>query len=241
MTDGGMMFPIIAAVARTLQLARELPRMIFVGIGYPPEDEAQKPSAGAPAHNELMLRARDLTPTEVADYGVDPASGAARRTAGTGGADAFLDFIERQVKPLINSRFDVDQNDQTLVGDSLGGLFTLHTMLTRPSSFQRFLAGSPSLWWDEEKLFTTEQQYAQTHTDLPAHLFLSVGALEEGQRPADAPFRMVTNTHKMAAQLSSRDYSGLRMTTHEFPGETHVSVVAATLSRGLRELFAPEG
>lgn len=51
---------------------------------------------------------------------------------------------------------------------------------------------------------------------------------------------MVTNTHRMANALADRAYPSLNLTVHEFDGETHLSVIPATLSRGLREVFAPD-
>jgi enolase len=42
---------------------------------------------------------------------------------------------------------------------------------------------------------------------------------------------------ELAKILRERGYPGLHLTTHVFEGETHVSVVPATFSRGLREVF----
>ena len=45
---------------------------------------------------------------------------------------------------------------------------------------------------------------------------------------------------RMASVLEDRTYPGLNLTVHEFSGETHLSVIPATLSRGLREVFAAD-
>jgi predicted alpha/beta superfamily hydrolase len=126
-----------------------------------------------------------------------------------------------------------------LVGDSLGGLFTLHTLFTRPSSFRRYVAGSPSLWWADRYAFGEEEAYASRANDLSARLFVSVGALEED--PAVdrlKPYAMVSNLARMIEILEARRYPNLRLDSHVFPDETHVSVIPATLSRGLRRVFA---
>lgn len=49
---------------------------------------------------------------------------------------------------------------------------------------------------------------------------------------------MVTNMQAMASVLEQRNYPSLRLTQHVFEGETHLSVIPATLSRGLRAVFA---
>ena len=225
LTDGNMMFPMVLSTMRLLQLGNELPQAILVGIGY--ENAAQA----------MALRNRDLTPTRddafIANAGQD--SPPVLPHALPGGADAFLDFIRDDVKPMIQSNYPAKPGDDTLMGDSLGGLFTLHALFTRPQEYTRYVAGSPSIWWDETVLFQTEAAYAGAHQDLSASLFISIGGLEEPPDAAD--FKMVTNMHKMADMLDARAYPSLRLTRYEFEGETHLSVIPATFSRGLRAVF----
>ena len=170
-TDGNSMFPIVANTARLLQLGGELPPMIVVGIGY----------AVNTATEVLALRTRDLTPTLDAAFLERSSEGPMRlpENIEPGGAAAFLDFIQQEVKPLIAANYPVKTTDATLVGDSLGGLFTLYALFNRTGEYQRYLAGSPSLWWDGRMLFNDEAAYADNAEDLDVDLFLSVGALEE--------------------------------------------------------------
>ena len=219
-TDGNSMLPIVANTARLLQLGGELPPAIIVGIGY----EVSTPE------EVMALRMRELTPTVgTTPEGMDPPM------IPPGGAAAFLDFIEREVKPLVASQYPIDPSDATLVGDSLGGLFTLYALFNRTTDYQRYIAGSPSLWWDGEMLLADEAAFAERTTDVDADVFVSVGSLEE----VSAPWaKMVTNTRVMAERLAARDYANLRLTSHVFEGETHLSVIPATFSRGLRAVFA---
>ncbi|WP_159884176.1 alpha/beta hydrolase-fold protein [Paenibacillus puerhi] len=61
-----------------------------------------------------------------------------------GGAEEFIEFIESELKPLIQSEFFVDRSHQTLIGHSLGGLLVLDVLFSRTSAFQTYIAGSPS-------------------------------------------------------------------------------------------------
>ena len=231
-TDGNSMFPIIANTARLLQLGGELPPMIVVGIGYAVDSTAEI----------LALRTRDLTPTLDAAFVERSSEGPMPlpKSIQPGGAAVFLDFIEREVKPLIEANYRVKTTDATLVGDSLGGLFTLYALFNRTEEYQRYLVGSPSLWWDERTLFNDEAAYAGNAEDLDVDLFLSVGALEEDPANAEDWAKMVSNTQAMARLLEDRSYPNLRMTTIVFDNETHLSVIPATFSRGLREVFADD-
>ncbi|MEM9620265.1 MAG: alpha/beta hydrolase-fold protein [Pseudomonadota bacterium] len=227
LTDGNMMFPMVNSTLRLLQAGEDLPQALLVGIGY------------REAHQAMALRTRDLTPT------FDPAYFELARHMGapvpehirSGGADLFADFIDEEVKPFIRRHYPASDKQDTLLGDSLGGLFTLHTLFTRPSSYHRYVAGSPSLWWDNTMLFETEAAYAAANKDLNASLFISIGALEE---PAEGPAqwaKMVTNMKKMTDRLRQRAYPSLQLSAYEFEGETHSSVIPATFSRGLRAVF----
>ena len=231
-TDGNSMLPIIANSARLLQIGGELPPLIIVGIGY----------ATTASSEVLALRTRDLTPTLDTAYVERARTGPMPlpQNIVPGGAAKFLDFIEQEVKPLIAANYPAKTDDATLVGDSLGGLFTLYALFNRTDDYQRYIAGSPSLWWDGKSLFDDETAYAAREEDLNAKLFLSVGALEENSAAPEDFAKMVSNTRSMGNLLEDRAYPNLTMTVHEFDGETHLSVIPATLSRGLREVFADD-
>ncbi len=229
--DGNLMFPMVLGTVRLLQQSKELPPFILVGVGYANETQV------------MSLRTRDLTPTHDPNY-----YSLAEREGFTlpadikpGGADSFLQFLLDQVMPLVQGAYPTQADSNTLIGDSLGGLFALYTLFNKPQAFQHYLVGSPSLWWDSGVMFKQEAGLAQSRHKLAARLFMSVGGLEE---PAEGPgswAKMVTNMHAMATLLSPEKYPSLRVTTHEFPGETHLSVIPATFSRGLREIFSEDG
>ena len=114
------------------------------------------------------------------------------------------------------------------------------TLFSRTADYDRYLVGSPSIWWNEGKLFEDEAAYADAHEDMKADVFISVGALEEAVNPEPDDSRMVSNTVEMAERLRTRGYPNLRLTEHVFESETHLSVIPATMSRGLRALFAAD-
>lgn len=66
--------------------------------------------------------------------------------------------------------------------------------------------------------------------------FLSVGELEDIENHVFE--RMVGDVKDLGEMLNNRCYSGLEVTTHIFfEGENHCSVIPATMSRGLRDVF----
>jgi predicted alpha/beta superfamily hydrolase len=128
------------------------------------------------------------------------------------------------------------------MGTSYGGLFGLYTLFHQPDTFQRYVIGSPAIHHDDRVILNHEETYAAHHTDLAARVFLGVGGREELDDPLIGPtFQFVTNMEHLATTLQARNYPGLQLTTHLFEDETHVSVVPALYSRGLREVFAYSG
>lgn len=48
---------------------------------------------------------------------------------------------------------------------------------------------------------------------------------------------MLSNLREFLSVLESRKYEGLIWGSHLFEGENHVSVIPATISRGLRSVY----
>jgi predicted alpha/beta superfamily hydrolase len=210
------------------------PASIIVGIAY---DQRKIPQLDRPV-NYSRMRNRDLTPTRDADFLPTQKSIIKRYGESgnqTGGAGDFLAFINEQVKPFINSRYRVDQDNETLVGYSFGGLFALYALFSKPESFDNFIVGSPSIWWDHGMIFSLEEKLSSASPNLPKQVFISAGALEQGAMGTYV-IDMADDVRKLREKLSSRNYPGLRVEHVILDNETHVSVSTVFISRGLRFL-----
>ncbi len=84
-------------------------------------------------------RTRDLSPSKPSNAG---ATGAPQFPT-AGGADNFLKFIETELMPEIEKRYRVTPY-KMLAGHSLGGLFAVHAMVTKPDLFNSYIAVSPA-------------------------------------------------------------------------------------------------
>ncbi len=95
-----------------------------------------------------------------------------------GGASLFNRYLEQELVPLIKKNYRTTAQ-QALAGYSLGGLFTTYAMMQENTTFNAFLAMSPSAWFDNESLAKKLPTYISTLKNTPPTLFLSV-ANEEG-------------------------------------------------------------
>lgn len=98
----------------------------------------------------------------------------------TGDVDAFLQVIEKEIKPKVAALVPIDSNNQALFGHSDGGLAVVRALFTEPNAFRSFIAASPSLWYDGASVLQGENQFAAAVTGGHAapRVLVTVGALE---------------------------------------------------------------
>jgi len=224
-TDANRSFAMIAEMANFFEIPVIVePEIFVVGIGYKIRDMGDW---GA-------WRTRDLTPTNIPSSDTYWA-GIFSKYAGreievkTGGAAKFLECIEKEVFPFMESNYRVSATGRGLGGYSYGGLFSLYVLFKQPELFSIYFAGSPSIKYDKGILYTYEKEYAATHNDLNATLFMTAGGAEDSL--------LIANVDKLAAQLKLRNYPGLKVETHVFPDETHQSCIPSALMRAFRVLY----
>jgi predicted alpha/beta superfamily hydrolase len=163
-------------------------------------------------------RNRDLTPTKVAD-----------RPGETGGADRFLDFFEKELIPTIESRYRT-QKFRVFAGHSLGGLFALHALFSRPELFDAWIAVSPSLQWDDRYLFRRANEFFAKPKLRETSVVVTVGDEGDDSRKNFEDFK------KLVSKRAPKQFDALFV---HFPDEDHGSVVMPSHYAGLRKVFAP--
>lgn len=217
MLDGNASIQALAAAGPS-DLTRNT---VLVGIGYDVDTRVDRSARAWDYTPRLPGAGPDGTP--------DPRASGSRN----GGADALLEQIEERIKPLVRTAVPIDDSRQTLYGHSYGGLFVLHALRTQPGTFQRYVAASPSLWWNAP--FMTQSMLsldaAACCIDDPIKLYLMVGEAEKPRFPGVPQRATAGDLRNMADALTGR--SGLVVDYREFPGLGHgamlpASVVAAT-------------
>lgn len=173
---------------------------------------------------------------------------------GYGGADAFLDFIENSVRPSVKARFpSATFSREALYGHSYGGLFALHTLFTRPHSFDCYIASSPSIWWNSRCILHSAQNFldkAKAMNVKSPSLLVSWGSCEqnpprwhdepldhyEGRKQVASDLRMADNALDLVNMLDGCNRLDT-VVSKEYEGEEHTSVMACSISRGLTMFF----
>ena len=221
--DGGENFGAVSSLARTMQWGGELPPCLTVAIGYEDEEKADK----------LECRRYDLTPTQHPELGSYD-----KTTADSwGGAAQFRSFIVGTLKPMIEKQFDVDSPRSVLIGHSLGGLFTLDTLVRSPSAFGNYLAMSPSLWFDDVLVLKELKDSLEKGVTYPGRVGVYVGDREE--RISEPKARMTSNVLELGRLVAAHrsSFSGVEVSV--LPRTSHHTIIGPALTQGLQFLISP--
>lgn len=217
-TDADYAFPIIRQIGRRLNVeGPKIEEFILVGLSY------------AKGEDSMISRQRDYTPT-VNGPSTAPAH------AVHGQAEAYQRYLRDQVKPFIAARYRTDPKRSLFLGHSYGALLGVQILFTEPDLFSGYILGSPSLWYDKRHALKLEANYATQRQDLPAKVYLYVGAYEalrKGDRRYNQSVDMVVDNKALETALQSRKYPNLLLKSTVLNDEDHVTRRTAWLHAGL--------
>ncbi len=248
--DGNSWFGVTAELARVNE--PEIGKVLVVGVGYVTEGFSD------------VQRFLDMTlPGPIATPPLPDLP-----ELRYGGADRFLDFIENDLKPMIQREYFTDPARQVLFGHSLGGLFALHVLFIRPGAFSAYIASSPSIHWNDGAILAEEKKFlARNGVPSAMRLLITAGEYEQKSDPANEvrmrrlyaanPEYLRGRTLEQAIEQGRQSAGKSRMVDNarelaervaarggevkffEFAGENHLSVVPAAISRTLPIALRP--
>jgi predicted alpha/beta superfamily hydrolase len=170
-------------------------------------------------------RSRDLTPSHA---GVPHSNGTVDPVPTSGGADKFFDFIQTELVPEIEKRY-ATRPYRIVAGHSLGGLFAIHALISRPGLFNACIATSPSLWWDDFRTVHQAQEFFAKQKEFKKTLFFALG--NEGGD-------MTEGFEELQKILSANRPAGFVAKSVRYNDEIHSSTELLGHYDGLRTIFA---
>lgn len=191
--------PLLVSTYGNLQYDNVVPEFIMVGLSYPSSADYGKE------------RRLDYTFTAVDEQ--------------SGKAHLFLDFIQHEVAPLIETQFRGEKTNRIIAGNSLGGLFTITAAYQAPDFFAGFIALSPAVEWDKQALVALDNSYAKKHKAMNGRMFISYGTTEY---PAFRDPIIQFQKH-----LAGRKYQGLELLNYAMEGLDHTGIKGDGYVRGL--------
>lgn len=209
-TDGYWDFQKLTAIEGSLVYDREAPPYITVGLAYAGENL-----------DYGDLRRWELSPVAFGAGGPDQ----------SGHAADFLQTIDTEIIPFIEREYRADPAHRVLGGASLGGLFTLYAMYTKPGLFESYIAVTPAVVLGDDWLLGYEEAFAKKHGELRGRLFVSAGGDE-------SPGYMLGSL-RYNQRVQSRKYPDLAYQFRLIDGERHAGMQLDSYVRGVMFALAP--
>ena len=200
--DGDHAFAMATDIVQYLIYDSHIPEMVIASPAYG--------SKVLFADGGTNMRSRDLPPFPTQHTKMQP------------GGPAYLEFLEHEFIPFVESNYRTVPTDRTLWGYSFGSYFGLFALFQKPWLFHRYILVDGI----DERHFGIEEEYAAHHTELPVRLFLSGCPREDG--PEMSRFLDV---------LGKRNYSGLQAEYVDLNNIGHFAVGAEGLVKGLVSVF----
>lgn len=94
-----------------------------------------------------------------------------------GVANQFLEFIEKEVIPYINSEYRTT-NTKLLAGHSRAGLFVIYSFLEKAELFDGHFAFSPAFWREENLIVEKTKIFLMENDRLNSFLYFNLGDKE---------------------------------------------------------------
>ncbi|MEW7280418.1 alpha/beta hydrolase-fold protein [Aquimarina sp. 2201CG1-2-11] len=210
LTDSDYSFPLVASINRRLNVEE----FILIGISY------------SKGEKNTTSRTRDYTPTYSPN---EPRGHSKEARLASGKADNFVAFIKNDVFKFLKKTYKVDMTKKVFAGHSFGGLLASYMLVTTPDLFDYYLAGSPSLWYDNYSINKFENEYFKTKSNLKANVFMCIGADEEIKTGS----KMVSEMLDFKKRLLSRNYKDLNITSLIIPDEGHMTVYPSFITKGI--------
>ncbi|MCT4614716.1 MAG: alpha/beta hydrolase-fold protein [Marinifilaceae bacterium] len=164
-------------------------------------------------------RFRDMTPVDsVLNKTIFPTRG---------GADTFLKALETDIFPFISKQYRGNSR-RLVLGHNYSGLFVMHAFISRPELFDRFMAFSPILWWNDTAMVNDMDQFLTENSSIRKHLFVSFA--KEAKNMLEA----CKDITKLMEQKAPGD---LKWKYEWMPDEDHYSLYRKSLMRGMEIIF----
>jgi predicted alpha/beta superfamily hydrolase len=166
-------------------------------------------------------RKRDFTfPTDAADL--------KKEFPTTGGSSKFINFIENELQPYIESKYSTTET-KFIIGQSLGGLLATEILLKKPQLFTHYLIVSPSLWWDNESLLKIAPTLLEQNKNSTAEVYLAVGMKEH--------MTMIKDAQEMSIAFRNAKNPKVKLDFMEMTNENHASILHQSINDIFKKMY----
>lgn len=150
----------------------------------------------------------------------------------SGNADNFFEFVSTEIIPYIDSNYRT-LNNRIVVGHSLSASFILNSFVKNPNLFNDYIAISPNLAYDNDKLANKLVNFDYSKVDKPTYLYLSnanegIKYWQEWKPARDKVYSFFNQT---------LENDNFKVQINEFPENNHWNTFPPSLNEALDFYF----
>ncbi|WP_026461277.1 alpha/beta hydrolase [Adhaeribacter aquaticus] len=148
---------------------------------------------------------------------------------GKGGSTKFLNFIQKELIPRIESEFRAApaRNKRTILGHSFGGLFGAFALTKHNDLFGNYLLLSPSLFYDNSIVLQYEKEARPIIKRNSQLVVISLGGTEKGLIPGND----YLHQHLKSFYTNTTSYF------HLVPGKGHIASRNPSIEKAIKFYF----
>jgi uncharacterized protein len=155
----------------------------------------------------------------------------------TGGSANFIQFIEKELQPYIEKKYNTTRS-KTIIGQSLGGLLATEILFKKPTLFTTYIIVSPSLWWSNGALLNDSPATAAKSFTQPTKVYIGVG--KEGLTPTAQPRVMEVDANVLAEKIKQSNTKNVTVLFDYLPQENHATILHQAVMNAFQLLQAPK-
>lgn len=183
-------------------------------------------------------RTRDLTPTKGTPHPFIDSS----MIAASGGGDAFMEFMEKELFPHIEANYPTEPY-RMLIGHSFGGLTAMNALVNHTELFNSYVSLDPSMWWSDQQLLQEIKGVSNQEKYKNKSLFLAIAnTMEAGMDTLQVQADTMKDTEHIRAIFDlgkhlAKHPNGLNFGQRYYPDDDHGSVPLIGEYDALRHIF----
>ncbi len=151
-----------------------------------------------------------------------------------GGSENFINFIEKEVQPFIEKKFNTN-SDKTLIGQSLGGLVATEILFKKPHLFNKYIIISPSLWWNDGELLKYDSAILKEDYKEEKSIYIGVG--KEGLGPIFDNHVMEVDANILFDKIKYGKSKTIKSVFDYLPDEDHATVTHPAVFNAFKLLY----
>jgi len=155
----------------------------------------------------------------------------------SGHSDRFISFIEKELQSFIETNYKGNKNN-TLIGQSLGGLLATEILLKKPNLFNQYIIISPSLWWNNGSLLNEQSPILSEGFKQATKIYIGVG--KEGLTPTKIPRVMEVDANLLAEKISNTKSKQVKVFFDYLPLENHATIMHQAVSNAFKLLHSQQ-